>query len=597
MRDLARISSLLHSERKPAFILDKKAPGTSYYASVDGTEIAISYHYTKVDETAGYELHVWPKKVMQDGIEWEYLSHGSFNVAYRSKDGTHVLKIPRYTNKAADFPTRAVRLWNELNPTLPSKTTQDGTGWIAPYIDGTEPTQAEVISKLIDIYWTTGRIVVDASSCVSGTTLGNFKKVTLTDGSHRIVCIDPGAAVLLTEETFSRSQTSLNFWKNSNSAYDAFLAKTARSDINHFIKALLYIDRHLPDYRVQLLETPQYAFRIIQFASAYDAERKPQKTIDAHAPYQYYEFYTPAELATRNPYAKKLVEKGYQGKLFQLLFRKPAFFHESELILLSKYPQDEIAIVLEKTKPQFLGLIRRYLMSFETCEAADAYWHQLLQGENIITAAENTKKEFLWHEELFRTLYSFTKSKIDARHIVSICAKKRGELSEKQEAILQKGFIGPALTLLLSEIQGNNSVSLTSPPQLNKASLFATCHRSQEKGTQTNIQFETANALKSFLREKLTLNATTLLAEIYNAILENLLDDIRWNGVHKLNALDAASFKKLMEFIQFSFPLSTCEAAQKAIDALASTPPVTPYCDTSARFESFSQLGFSVTGY
>lgn len=595
---LSTISKLLRPEKKWDFILDKKVPGTGYYASRDGKEIAIKYIYTESDNTEWYVHHVWPKKIIQEGIEWEYLAHGSFNVAYRSQDGTQVLKIPRYTDERTDTPERAVRLWNELNPEFPAKLTTARLGWIAPYIEGTEPTQAEIATKLIDIYWRTNRIVVDASAVGSSSAIGNFKKVTLSNGTQEIICIDPGAAVLLTEEVFLHSDISLNFWKNAQKQYDKFLAASKNAVINNLVKALLYIDQFIPDYRVQLLETPQHAHNITRFAAAYEESRTGKNPLIKRDDFNHYEFYTPTELATKNSYAKKLVDLGINGRLFQVLFHDSAFYDKTVLpYLLQFHTQENMASLLGKITPSHLKLIYNHYTKLRTHEARDAYrckLDQLQTHKDIIPTYATISKNFQQHELLFEHLIELLQDDTkQIQQIVSVYEKRRDTLTETQNGFLKKGFLEPALTLLLAEIRESEVSPVTSSnntPQSNTAGFFKTLP----------LEFHTADQLKAYLREQLTLPSGTPLAKIYNNCINSLLDDVMWDGVDQLSALKPRDFQGLMGFIAYSFPLSSFEKAKKTIEILASRQPQLPCLeseDAECEVANPSQVGFAVTGY
>lgn len=98
-----------------------------------------------------------------------------------------------YRNVDLDTTERSLAIWNEVNPTLPARAFSaivDGkpvAGWLCPYVQGRQATDAEIVTTLVDIYNRTGRIVVDA--------VGKRNVITRQDGSS--VCIDVGMAVKL----------------------------------------------------------------------------------------------------------------------------------------------------------------------------------------------------------------------------------------------------------------------------------------------------------------------------------------------------------------------------------------------------------------
>src|SRR3990167_11484113 len=143
---------------------------------------------------------------------------GDYNLVYQSDDKKSVFK-QRTRDSEVDKPERMVEVWNEVNPGFPAelatakcvgyKSGDEIEGWVAPCIEGTEPSDEEICSALRDIYKRTGSIVTDAFIP------GNFIKTA--DG--RIVCIDVGAALLLKQPS-----ADYDFW------YKMGIGKKTRAD-------------------------------------------------------------------------------------------------------------------------------------------------------------------------------------------------------------------------------------------------------------------------------------------------------------------------------------------------------------------------------
>lgn len=145
---------------------------------------------------------------------------GGYNLVYKADDGKRVFK-QRTRASEVDKPERAVDVWNKINPDFLAELARaKGTlfnsdeeieGWVAPFIEGTEPSDNEICEALDDIYKRTGRIVTDAFMP------GNFVKTS--DG--KIVCIDVGAALLL-----KKPSADYDFW------YTKGIGKATRVDFD-----------------------------------------------------------------------------------------------------------------------------------------------------------------------------------------------------------------------------------------------------------------------------------------------------------------------------------------------------------------------------
>src|SRR5579862_5463842 len=184
--------------------------------------------------------------------EWKLLGQGSFNTVYKSSDNKLVFKV-QHKHGSTDTPYRSVRLWNQINPHLfPLAEIKCypgfGIGWVCPFVEGRQATDAEMCKKLIDIFNNTaGRIVVDAIS------KNNF--VTTPQGET--VCIDIAMAVKTEEREDDyfdsalrrKSVVSLETWADLQKEYVPWFDKYSSlyPDTVKTIKALLYIKSTRPD--------------------------------------------------------------------------------------------------------------------------------------------------------------------------------------------------------------------------------------------------------------------------------------------------------------------------------------------------------------
>jgi hypothetical protein len=193
--------------------------------------------------------------------DWAYLGEGAFNKAYKSKDGTEVLKI-RFVQNKTDDPIRSVRLWNDINshinpPARLASVEGLGDGWICPFIEGTDASDEQIADSLIDIFTRTGRIIIDA------TVPGNFKATP----KGQVVCVDIGYALELEKRDNqylsskshhrSKSDTSSDEWSKVKSIYDNDKFEYSSYPVTvRVLKALLFIKEHRPDiYDASFLKT------------------------------------------------------------------------------------------------------------------------------------------------------------------------------------------------------------------------------------------------------------------------------------------------------------------------------------------------------
>lgn len=217
---------------------------------------------------------VYPMEITVSGRKYEFLGAGSYNIAYKSVDQPYEVYKQLFSKKEeTDLPERAVDVWNKINPMLEAKLSEDGKGWIAPFVSGVDATSAEVSNALVDIYKDTGRIVVDAY------VKGNFKK--MSDGT--IVCVDIGAALQLEtrlERAAEQSKASLGFWdiRGMKAIYDEGFEKLPKSHLQtvNMTKALLYLKLHRPDEQnLEYLKTDPKLVEIL--AGAYTKNLNPEQ--------------------------------------------------------------------------------------------------------------------------------------------------------------------------------------------------------------------------------------------------------------------------------------------------------------------------------
>lgn len=187
---------------------------------------------------------------------WSFLGKGSYNEVYRSKDGLSVLKIPIIKGDktdAYDTPERAVRLWNEINahikpPAYVIRTDGGHKGWVCPFIEGVQASDEEISAAIIDIFNTTGRIVIDAP--------GHKNVIKMPTG--QIVCVDIGLAVefdnrekeyLVGGKPRRTSVTGIDAWTSNVEGHQRFLKACCDEYpmAAHTINVLMLIKYHRPD--------------------------------------------------------------------------------------------------------------------------------------------------------------------------------------------------------------------------------------------------------------------------------------------------------------------------------------------------------------
>jgi hypothetical protein len=135
----------------------------------------------------------------EDGTYWTYLGEGTYNYAYKNQKG-YVLKKAKNNLQPMDIPERSVRVYNELNPTVPQAFLKDGH-WQSIFI-GQKLIDPDIKAKFaLQTYRDTGRIILDVY-CKDN--------VLYSEEYKTPVCIDPGNAVKrqsITSETFWYAQS------------------------------------------------------------------------------------------------------------------------------------------------------------------------------------------------------------------------------------------------------------------------------------------------------------------------------------------------------------------------------------------------------
>ena len=194
-------------------------------------------------------------KVKGQLIKWDKVGEGNYNRTYISKepfeyeiDGISyfqrwVLKIPKKDGiddlkQEMNHPKRAVRLWNELNPTHPAVILPSEGGWLAPYLGYTKASDQEIAKTQIEIYRNTRRIIADACG------VDNF---LLFNGE--VVCVDVDAALLANSPTSKRVLREVVEFGDEHSVYKSYWEQYSKNlgmpESVQVTKTLLYLDSQL----------------------------------------------------------------------------------------------------------------------------------------------------------------------------------------------------------------------------------------------------------------------------------------------------------------------------------------------------------------
>lgn len=124
-----------------------------------------------------------------NNTKWIYLGKGAFNHVAVSKKpftignytGFWVYKRQPHTSECSN-PSRAVKKWNAINPSLPAYKVNNG--WIAPYVEGKQASDLQIAKKLVEIYQRTRNIILDA-----------FVKKNMRECAGEAVCVDVDYAI------------------------------------------------------------------------------------------------------------------------------------------------------------------------------------------------------------------------------------------------------------------------------------------------------------------------------------------------------------------------------------------------------------------
>lgn len=188
-----------------------------------------------------------------------------------------------------DLPLRSVRLWNLINHDLQPKAEvvdvidKEGrkhTVWACPFVTGRQASDKEMSRALIDVFNSTGRIVLDAMS----------PKNFVTTAEGKVICIDIGMALNM-ERRLERKPSMVSL----DTLGDAGLMRNYRSYYHDpsivrnyslavaTVKSLRFLKEHRPDiYDIEFLKDNGRLLNIC--AKAYDAEQiseVDQQTLDA----------------------------------------------------------------------------------------------------------------------------------------------------------------------------------------------------------------------------------------------------------------------------------------------------------------------------
>lgn len=250
---------------------------SSYLVEKNGEHLAV------VSRKSGQLIGRFPAFLSVAGYrEFHYFAHGNHNLAYLSVDRKWVLRMPILSDESSiDYPARLCRLWNLINPEYPAVVCDDV--WISPFVESAKskvgttvvPTSVEISKKILQIYQATGRVLLDAF------VKNNFVKAVNGD----VVCIDVGAAFLFEERgdlpglTRVKSNDSLDAWygrkseRSSNLSLKYRLAFERDQNDSRYaliistIRALLYMQKHAPDFRAtadllpELLSNIAFAYK------------------------------------------------------------------------------------------------------------------------------------------------------------------------------------------------------------------------------------------------------------------------------------------------------------------------------------------------
>lgn len=368
---------------------------------------------------------------------WVFLGKGSYNVAYKSIDGTEVLKIQRGKTKT-DSPERSVRLWNAINAHLPPparlQTTALGKGWVCPFITGVQAPDRDMADALIDIFNRTGRIVVDATAAK------NFVKAP--DGT--VLCVDIGQALQFEEREerhFSevvrrKSIVSLDSWSSTRDTYTPFFRECERiyPQSVSVVKALVFIKENRPDILdVTFLKINPTL--VAKLAQAYDE----RNGIDALANFDRVRDSTRGPVASAPAvYAIPLEE--INGFLSYLKAQNSAFVIANDKIqdvIFSKQYQNydennQIYINMNINNPEVDVLFKEYLVAQRAVAVQKSSALKMTREQLIADFSNKLEKVGQVHQDCIQNVRL---SGSEKKFIGLYCAKLEAAIKEGIEAI------------------------------------------------------------------------------------------------------------------------------------------------------------------
>jgi hypothetical protein len=200
---------------------------------------------------------------------WSEIGQGSSNIAVATNSslaitigdtqvhtGRLVLKIPYSEQElspdesAMDDPSRAARVYAELNPSKMCKIFE--TGWVSPFIDDERVSDEQTAEALINIYRNHRRIVLDAYI------EGNLRP----DDDGQFIVADPGQAI---RQDSIPSQQFLQMGKHELplAAATNYMPRTVA-----VIQALLYTEQHLSIDKIKDEHISEHTLSIVNLAKS-----------------------------------------------------------------------------------------------------------------------------------------------------------------------------------------------------------------------------------------------------------------------------------------------------------------------------------------
>ena len=200
---------------------------------------------------------------------WVEISEGKHQKARLNPSQTRLFRHPNEPDDSTNQPHRLARIWNEMHPdslfeAFVHHDEESPLGWISEFFHGHESTDNDISDELLNIYQSSGRIVVNAPALKAFT--------TRPDGKTK--CVDVSMALKLGNHMFrAASYESLISAGELNTKYAMFWWQhmTKKVKTIYTIKALLFIQKHRPDiWDVNFLKI--HLSLLERLAGAYDLE-------------------------------------------------------------------------------------------------------------------------------------------------------------------------------------------------------------------------------------------------------------------------------------------------------------------------------------